>query len=399
MPSWGEPVLSGIIGGAYLGLLTLMWGGLALGMPRYGERWRLQPGDGPKDDTSEELPKVSILVPARDEAHNIGHCVRACLASDWPRLELVVVDDGSTDGTAEVARAAAGDDPRLHLVAGTPRPPGWAGKAWACRRAAGEATGELLLFVDADVRIHPATVRALVGALQARKLGLVSAFGTWELHSFWERALIPTIGWFIRGATDLDRVNKPGRPEAFANGQLILVDRAAYESVDGHGAVKDQILDDVRLAQAVKRRGHGTGLYVAPWSFRVRLYRSFSEIFWGYAKNLYEGMGRQPLLGLGAVLFVFVGTLTPYLALGAGLVGRLALDWQVPGTGWLLWLVGICGLQHLFRYRVERFDGRSGAMAWVHPLSNLVLVAIILRSMLGIEVSWKGRRFVDGRAD
>lgn len=398
MLSWGEPALSGLIGGAYLGLLTLMWGSLAFGMPRYGEKWRLAPGDGPPSSDDDSGPKVSILVPARNEAANIGACVEACLASDWGRLEMVVVDDNSTDGTAELARAAGAGDSRLHVVSGTERPPDWAGKAWACRRAAGEATGDLLLFVDADVRIHPATVRALVGAMKDGKLGLASAFGTWELVSFWERALIPTVGWFIRGATDLDRVNTPGRPEAFANGQLIMVEREAYESVDGHGAVKGQILDDVRLAEAMKRRGHATGLFVAPWAFRVRLYRSLSEIYWGYAKNLYEGMGRQPLLGLGAVLFVFVGTLAPYLGLVLGAVGRATLGWSVPGVGWLGWLLVICGLQHLFRYRVERFDGRSGAMAWVHPVSNVLLVVIILRSMLGIEVSWKGRRFVDGRA-
>lgn len=395
---WGEPGLSILIGGAFLALLTLMWGALTVGVPRYGERWRLRPGDGPKGDDVVSWPKVSILVPARNEVLNIGECVRRCLDSDWPSLELVVVDDGSDDGTAEAALAAGAGDPRLHVVKGTERPPGWSGKAWACRRAAGEASGDLLLFVDADVRIHSATVRALVGAQQERNLGLVSAFGTWELVSFWERALIPTVGWFIRGATDLDRVNTRGRQEAFANGQLILVERAAYESVDGHGAVKGQILDDVRLAEAIKRRGYGTGLYSAPWAFRVRLYRSFHEIFYGYAKNLYEGMGRRPLLGMAAVLFVLVGTLSPYLALVGGLFGHLVLSWTVPGWPWLIWLAGICGLQAVFRYRIERFDGRSGAMAWVHPFANVVLVAIILRSMLRVEVSWKGRRFVDGRA-
>jgi hypothetical protein len=396
MTGWGEPWLSDLLAGGYLGLLTLMWALLALGVPRYGARWRLPapvPGAPPPAG-----PRVSVCVPARDEAANIGACVRAVLASDYPDLELIVVDDRSSDGTSDAARAAAAGDPRFHLTAGSEPPAGWSGKAWACARAAGEASGALLLFVDADVRVHPGAISALVRARAAEGLGLLSLFGRWQLVSFWERALIPTVGWFIRGAVDLDRVNKPGAEEAFANGQLILLTREAYESVDGHGAVKDQILDDVRLAAAVKRRGHATGLRVAPWAFEVRLYRSLSEILNGYTKNLYEGMGRRPALGMGAVLFVLVGTLAPYLGLAGGLVGRAALGWSVPATGWLAWMAAICALQLLFRARVEAFDGRSPGIAWVHPVSNLLLVWILIRSMGRVEVEWKGRRFVDGRA-
>jgi len=396
MTGWGEPWLSDLLAGGYLGLLSLMWALLALGVPQYGAKWRLPapaPGAAPSAG-----PRVSVCVPARDEAANIGACVQAVLASDYSDLELIVVDDRSSDGTSDAARAAAASDPRFHLSAGTEPPAGWSGKAWACRRASGEASGSLLLFVDADVRLHPGTISALVAARAAEGLGLLSLFGRWQLVSFWERALIPTVGWFIRGAVDLDRVNQPGAEEAFANGQLILLTREAYDAVDGHGAVKDQILDDVRLAAAVKRRGFATGLRVAPWAFEVRLYRSLAEILNGYTKNLYEGMGRRPALGLGAVLFVVVGTLAPYAGLAGGLVGRFALGWSVPELGWLAWLAGICAMQLLFRARVESFDGRPPGIAWVHPISNVLLVWILLRSMGRVEVEWKGRRFVDGRA-
>lgn len=393
--SWGEPGLSALLAGAYLGMLGLLWLLLWAGVPHWGRRWRLELPSGP---LAGPATRVTICIPARDEAANIGACVAAARAQRFEGLEIVVVDDQSTDGTGELARAAAEGDPRVRVILGTDPPRGWAGKPWACARAAGEATGDYLLFIDADVRLHPDALAALVGVARVRGLTLLSAFGTWELVGFWERLLIPAVGWLIRGAIDLDRVNDPGRPEAFANGQCILVQRAAYDGLDGHGAIRDQILDDVRLAMAFKQRGLPIGLLLAPWAFRVRLYRSLGEIVRGYSKNLYEGMGRQPVLGLGAVLFIAVGALIPFAALFLGLLARLVLGFGVPELPWLLWLALVCALQVAFRWRVERNDGRPGGIAWLHPLANLLLAWILLRAVLSVQATWKGRRFQDGRA-
>lgn len=391
---WGDPAVSAVIGGAYLGLLTLVWAGLAASAGRWGAGWRLDAHEAPL----EAPPKLSVCVPARDEEGNIGACVRAVLASDYPNLELVVVDDRSGDRTAEEAREAAGGDPRFRLIQGTEPPAGWAGKPWACQRAAGEASGELLLFVDADVRLAPWAAGAAAARLVRGELAMVSLFGDWDLRGFWERAVIPVVGWFIRGAVDLDVVNKVGRPEAFANGQFILVRRDAYELLGGHEAVKAEVLDDVRLARAFKRRALPIAALHAPGSFSVRLYRSLGEIVRGYGKNLYEGMDRRPLLGLGAVLFVAISTLSPYLLLFALAISRIALGWRLVSWPWVAWLVGIVVLIHLFRWRLERADGRSGLHSLTHPLGNLVFTFILLRSIFGVEATWKGRRFVDGQA-
>lgn len=398
---WQRPELGPVLLSGYLAILSFMWIGLLLGVGRWGRRWRLDdPGDS--EPESGRLPVVSVCVPARDEAHQIGACVAALLASDLAGhaagFEVVVVDDRSSDGTAAAARAADDGSGRLHVVAGTEPPAGWAGKPWACARAAGEARGSVLCFVDADVIVHPRGLRALVESLREDQLSLVSAFGTWELVSFWERAVIPAVGWLVRGTVDLDRVHQPGRLEAFANGQLLIVERGAYEAVDGHKAVAAEVLEDVRLARVVKRRGGRIGLRVAPWAFRVRLYRSLGEIVRGYSKNLYEGMERRPGLGLGAVLFIFVGTLLPWLVLVGGIAARLVLGWQVPGAASLAWLALICLLQLAFRWRLDRADGRSGAEAWTHPLANVVLVWILLRAVFGVSATWKGRTFVDGKA-
>lgn len=391
---WGQPVFDSILMGGYLGLMSLMWSALVLGVHRWGRNHRLARPPGPPP---EDGPKVSICIPARNEADNIEACVEAARALRWPRLDIVVIDDRSTDDTAARARAAAEGDPRVQVVMGTAPPQGWSGKAWACARASGEARGDVLVFVDADVTLHEDAVRAVVAAMDARALDLFSAFGTWRLESFWENVVIPPVGWLIRGSIDLDAVNAPGREEAFANGQLIAVRRAAYEEADGHPAVRATILDDVALATAVQRRGFSIGLVDAPWLFEVRLYRSLREIVAGYSKNLFEGMDRRLSTGVGAVFFIFVGTLFPYLAIALGLFARWGLGWSVPGFGWVAWFAAICVLQVAFRIRLDRRDGRSAGLSWTHALGNLVLVWILVRSIVGMETEWKGRRFVDGR--
>lgn len=400
--SWSDPALSVLLGGAYLGLLSLVWLLLALGVPAWGRRQALPepPGSAAVEpgEAAAPGPRVSVCVPARDEAENIGACVEALRALRWPDLEILVVDDRSSDDTAARAREAAAGDPRVRIIAGTDPPRGWAGKPWACFRAAGEATGALLLFVDADVRVHPALLDAAVPALLRSGAGMLSLFGTWELHGFWERLLIPAVGWTIRGAIDLDRVNDPGQEDAFANGQLILVKREAYEAVSGHEAVRDSVLEDVGLARAFKQAGHGVALRVAPWAFRVRLYRGLREILRGYGKNLYEGMGRRPALALGSALFLFVGSVLPYLALLGSVLAFLVDRWIILTPWWLAWLALVCALQTVFRWRLEARDGRPGAIALLHPVASVLLMAILLGSVAGLRAEWKGRRFVDGRA-
>lgn len=395
---WGqEAQLSVYLLGGYLGLLTVLWAALWHGVPGWGRRWHVQRPRLGADTLGADL-LVSICIPARNEEANIGDCIRAALQTDWPDFEIVVVDDRSTDSTAEVARNAADGDSRVHIVAGTEPPSGWAGKPWAVARAAGEARGQVLAFVDADVRLAPEAIRALVPEMIRRDVRLISAYGTWTLVTFWERVLIPTVGWLIRGAVDLDAVNDPGNPVAFANGQLIIVERPTYESFDGHAVVKDQVLEDVRLAEQFKRRGHSTAMVVAPWAFSVRLYEGLGDIMNGYTKNLYEGMGRRPSMALGAVLFIVIGALLPWALLIGGVIARVVLGWGIPEWPWVGWVGLVCTLQVAFRYRLESRDGRSGAICWAHPLSNLLLIWLLLRSMFGVEAEWKGRKFMDGRA-
>ena len=370
-------------------LVGLLWLVLVGGAGRWGQGYGL---DSEGSLPAGPPPKLSVVIPARNEAGRVIPCVRAALAQDYGgggALEVIVVDDGSDDGTGDEARSAGSD---VNVLTPPARPEGWAGKAWACQHGAEAATGELLLFIDADVRLAPWTARAATARLLSDQVDWLSLFGRWELATFWERVLIPVVGWFIRGAVDLAEANAPTGPagRAFANGQFLLVRRSAYDAIGGHGAVRGEVLDDVRIAQALRRSGAPGRLLCAAGrspAFTVRLYESLGDIVRGYSKNLYEGMDRRPEVVSAAVLFIGLTTLAPWALLAA------SPPWRWAG-------LGLCVLQIVFRWRLERLDGRplAGLVALTHPLGNAVFIGILLRSALGGPVQWKGRAFVGGKA-
>lgn len=395
MINWEDPILSNLFFGGYFALLTLVWGLMILASSQWGKNWKvLRPSHAPKEDS----PSVSICVPARNEAENIGDCVRSALSTDWPNFELIVVDDRSDDGTGDIAREAGGGDPRLKVIEGVEPVAGWAGKPWTCLRAAKESKGAWLLFIDADVRIDSKAVQAAVETAMENDVSLLSFFGTWKLVSFWERVLIPAVGWLIRGSVDLDRTNSVAHSEAFANGQFVLMSRKAYFAIDGHGSVRDQVLEDVRLAEVVKRNGLSAQIRPAAWAFQVRLYRALGEIVSGYTKNVYEGLGRRPILGFGAALFLFIGSLLPFILAVVMTLGYFVWSWGIVTPVWLVWVWVLCLMQFIFRAQQEKLDGRSPMIAWTQPLANTLLIWILLRSTTKVSVQWKGRTFVDGKA-
>ena len=362
----------------WLGLSAAVWTLTLLGVMGWGRSSRL--------GTEESGAGVQVCVPARNEARNIDACVRAVLASSHPGLTLVVADDQSTDDTASIALRAADGHPSFTLRAVPDRPTGWSGKAWACTLAAKSATAPYLLFLDADVRVSPTFIARLVAAAEREEADLVSALGTWDVRGLGETVVVPTIGWLIRGAADPDAVNRGER--AFANGQALLVRRSAYAALGGHGAVKSTVLDDVRLAEAMRDSGKRVRLYWAPSGFTVRLYDGVREVFDGYRKNLFEGLGRSRVLAtlgaMGLLLFGVFPIAGPWLAGGQPLASALAW-WTLAA------LVAT-------RVRLERLDGRSGLLGPLHPVGLLFLVGVLVASASSREVRWKGRTFTGGSA-
>jgi len=374
--------------------VTVVWALLAAAVAGWARRWRHQRGT----PDPQGLPRVTVCIPMRDEAPWIEDCIEAVLSSEIDPLEVLVVDDGSEDESWPIVEAIARRDRRVHLVEGTDPPRGWAGKPWAMQRGAGEAGGDLVLFIDADVRISPWALGEAARAMTEQGLDLLSWVGDTDFPDPMSEAVGPLVDWFLRGTIDLEAANDPGRPEGVARGTFLLVRRTAYDEVGGHSSVSDRMLDDVALARAFKQRARRCGFQHAPGAYRVVQREGVGGVLARGRRRLYEGLGRSPLLAAGVVLFVLVGMVAPFLLLAVGLGVRLVLGWDLAGWPWLLWLSVVCALVIAFRWRIERIDGRSGHQAWIQPMSALVFAGLLVASTFEVETTWRGRPYEDGRA-
>ena len=324
-----------------------------------------------------ETPLVSLLVPARDEAANLRANLPLLLAADYPRLEIIVLDDGSGDGTASVVQALARESGgRLRLVRGAALPDGWLGKSWACAQLADQAFGDVLLFCDADVAAGPCAVRRTVALLRRHAAGAVTAIPRHRLGTWAEASVVPIVAQLPVAATlPLALVPRTAAPSlSMANGQWLAFTRKAYERIGGHASVRDQVLEDVLLGRAVKCAGLRLVAAVATRDLSVRMYGGWGEVRAGFRKNLYALLGGRPapfIAGVGAFLLAAV---YPMAAAVRGSWVPLAL---------LLALRTLSAL--LFRQRWT-------AVA-LHPVGAVLALAIAIESFITRRtVEWRGRR-------
>jgi glycosyltransferase involved in cell wall biosynthesis len=268
--------------------------------------------------------RLSCLIPARNEPAVIGETVRALLAQARPEMEVLLLNDHSTDGTAEVARAAAGDDPRLRILPGEELPPGWLGKNWACHQLAQAASGEILVFTDADVHWSAGAVDALLAEMEATGAHLLTVWPTQETVTWGERLTVPLMALVVHAYLPILCVHHTPYPLfAAANGQCMVFRRPAYSAVGGHASVRDNVLEDVTLARHIKEKGLRLRMIEGNGLVRCRMYRSWAEVRNGYAKNILKGYGNTVGL-IAATLFhwaIFLGPWLAVLAIGPGVVG------------------------------------------------------------------------------
>ncbi|MEV2240270.1 glycosyltransferase family 2 protein [Micromonospora sp. NPDC049891] len=349
-------------------------------------RWLRRPADRPV----EVAETVAVLLPLRDEADRVTPCLRALLAQRAvPGLRMVVLDDGSTDGTAEVVRAVVADDPRVTLLTGVAPPPGWLGKPHACWQLASgvEESVTALVFVDADVVLDPYAVAAAVTELRAAGATLLSPYPRIVVRTVADRLVQPLLQWLWLTFLPLRAMERSPRPSlAAAGGQFLVVDRAGYLRAGGHAAVADRVLEDIELARAVKRAGGRIALADGSRLASCRMYENWPQLRDGYTKSLWASFGHPTSAAVVLALLLALYTAPPLVAVAALAAGAP----MVAGVAGGAYLAGVAG--RVISARAT--GGRAWPDALGHPVSVAVLGWLTLRSYhlrKRRRLSWRGR--------
>jgi chlorobactene glucosyltransferase len=374
----GVPLLLFLLLLGYAGLVLLVQG-VAIYLAA------LMPALGPEAPAPRARPRVSAVIAARNEESDLGECLDSLLAQDYPDLEVIVVDGGSTDRTREVALARG---PRVRLLEEPPLPPGWVGKNWACAQGAAAATGSLLLFTDADVRHHPHALSATLGWMEKEGAAAVTLAPRVATEGFWERVVLPFYTQMVLTYFRASRMNRPGSRAALLNGQYWLVRNEVYTALGGHAAVRGYVLEDIQLARELRARGAQLRIAWAPDLLSTRMYRDRQEMFEGILKNIHgtRFSALRQTGFLGALLLFFW---LPFAVLPLGyLSGSLA----ITAVGVVL-LVALFGKHIGFALGVRE----RGAYGALFPLAvGFYLVAVftsLARGLAGRPLRWKGRSY------
>ena len=339
---------------------------------------------------------VAIVVPVRNEAANITTCLAGLAAQRDlpPGSSLTIVDDGSEDGTAEIVQRWIGEGQRVRLVGAGALPEGWVGKPHACWRGALTTESAWLCFIDADVRVAPPLVAAAVHAAETGAIDMLSLHPFQELGSFWERLVMPAGLLAMACAKRLRRTDGPASSAALANGQFILIRREVYFAIGGHAAVSAEFCEDRALAVLVEEAGYRFAALGAEHVATTRMYRDFTSLWAGLARNAAEILGSPGLTFAASVGGLIVGWATPMLPL------LLAAAIYPPRSAISVAGLALAAAGSLVVVAVQlgtaRHFGVSAIFAVLMPLGYTVAAAIAAHSLVlrhSGRIAWKGRRY------
>lgn len=344
--------------------------------------------------------QVSVIVPARNEAGNIARCLDGLLRQTCPPREIIVVDDGSTDETPGILAGYAARFPGLvRVTSAPPLPLGWVGKCNACQHGAGLAGGDWLLFVDADTAARPGLIHAMIQHARQQRLDALSVFPFNELGTLAERLILPVFfqfAWTVFPAAGTDNPEMPWQ-RAIASGQCFMFRADVYRAMGGHACVKDRVLEDVELAQALRRAGYRLGLAWGGEHIRVRMYHNAGEVAQGLGKHAWAGRKAGGWRSWWGIARLLLTTIAPpalvVMALGRfvrspGVAQAVPLAAALAGhaASWLFW-----------REALTRMYALPGRLAWAMPAGLLAYLLIALKGSAAIitrrGVQWKGRSY------
>lgn len=377
-----------MIASIYLTFVALVWCKRALWLSAIGRaNPPLVPCAAP-----ERAPKLSVIIPARNEERNIGRCLDSILDQEYPDYEVLVVDDRSTDRTPELLesyRQRAGG--RLRIVRVDKLPPGWTGKNHAMWVGSRAAAGSHLLFTDADTRHHRLCLATAVAAALREKIDFLTLAPETESISFWERTVQPLAVSSIALWFDPRKVNDPKSGTVIANGQFILVDRAVYEGVGGSEAVKDRVVEDVDLARRVRAAGHSVRFLDGTLLYATRMYSTLTEIKTGWTRIFTHLFEKNAWAVLHKIFLFLFFSIAPFVVLGVEVAAYLSGAGASPA---LYGSIIVCALIVLIRVIGNLRVRTSPAYALLHPLGSIIMVWIlsicVFRIIADRPSPWRG---------
>ena len=385
---------------AYLVVGPLAW--LTYGVLMYAGRRKMlllhRPPDPLKTD---QPPRVTILIPAKDEGERIRACIESALAQDYPNFNVIAIDDRSTDTTGAVMDDLARRHPGRLRVLHITEPPaeGWTGKNNALHQGVKHADGEWLLFVDSDVVLERDALISSMEVVLRKGFDLISLLPRLESHSFWEGLLVPLAA---SAASSMYLVpltnNHLMKDTAFANGQFLMISRKAYTAIGGHETVRDRYCEDLEIARLLKSTGWKPRVAWGNDFCAVRMYSSLDAIFKGWGRIFYAGRAGSPWRILGAILALLLCGFSAYVALAFG-VYRAARynDW-----GWLAASVVHLSMLSFFVSTMYHWSGNPRRNALMFPLGGSMLLGIFLKALkmcVTKKVEWRGTSYSHVMAD
>lgn len=347
---------------------------------------------------NQNLPFVSILVPARNEEAKIERCLDSLLAQDYPNFELIVIDDRSTDRTGEIIEGYANRDSRVKYVQGKDAPSGWIGKCNALAHAVGYASGDWYIFTDADTLHEKTSIRDAVAYSISNKIDLMSFVPMQELGSAWEKLVMPALlSSFVLG-DPFHSVNNPRKTRAYAYGQYIICRRSSYDALGGHQSVRDEIVEDHAIARVFKEKGYKILVADGKTLYSVRMYTDLESMWQGWTKNLYSLIDSHVINLVVIIALLNLVLLMPFLE-----AFTVAGMWMQADSSPLLMPLTVLVVAQLFVltlwYRLTG-EHRAGTTWWHFfwlPFGGIAVTALQLHAaylvLSGTKVNWKGRQY------